>query len=46
MIHAQPVVFRANIENVTDEAYWSSAQGGYLVQGRPLTAKLSVAIDF
>ncbi|RKQ73518.1 TonB-dependent receptor [Oceanibaculum indicum] len=46
MIREQPVVFRANIENVTDEAYWSSAQGGYLVQGRPLTAKFSVAVDF
>jgi iron complex outermembrane recepter protein len=40
------VVFRANIENVTNEAYWASTHGGYLTQGVPLTAKLSVSVDF
>lgn len=40
------VVFRANVENVTNEAYWASANGGYLTQGVPLTAKLSVSVDF
>ncbi|SMF48163.1 iron complex outermembrane recepter protein [Tistlia consotensis] len=41
-----PVAFLANIENVTDNAYWASANGGYLTQGAPLTAKLSVSLDF
>lgn len=40
------IVFRANVENVTNQAYWASANGGYLVQGVPLTAKLSVSVDF
>lgn len=45
-IEGRDVVFRANVENITDEAYWASAQGGYLTQGNPLTAKVSVALDF
>lgn len=40
------VVVRANVENVSNENYWASAFGGYLVQGNPLTAKLSVGVDF
>ncbi len=45
-VDQRPVMIRANIENVTNEAYWASANGGYLTQGRPLTAKLSVGVDF
>ncbi|GAB3446610.1 TonB-dependent siderophore receptor [Insolitispirillum peregrinum] len=45
-INSLPVAFRANIENLTDESYWASANGGYLTLGNPLTAKLSVAVDF
>ncbi len=45
-IENRMVVFRANVENVTNEAYWASANGGYLLQGLPLTAKLSVSVDF
>ncbi|MBU0725299.1 MAG: TonB-dependent siderophore receptor [Alphaproteobacteria bacterium] len=45
-IDNRPVVFRFNIENLTDEAYWASAHGGYLTLGAPLTAKLSVGVDF
>lgn len=42
----QDVTFRANIENVTNNAYWASVQGGYLTQGAPLTGKLSVSTNF
>lgn len=45
-IEERPVSFNLNIENVTDEAYWASAMGGYINQGKPLTAKLSVTADF
>ncbi len=45
-IEGQDLTFRANIENVTNNAYWASAQGGYLTQGAPLTAKLSVSANF
>jgi iron complex outermembrane receptor protein len=45
-IDNRPIVLRANIENVTNEAYWASANGGYLLQGYPLTAKLSASVDF
>ena len=45
-IGERDVAFILNVENVTDLDYWASAQGGYLTQGRPLTAKLSVSVDF
>lgn len=45
-ISGRDVAFILNVENVTDLDYWASAQGGYLTQGRPLTAKLSVSVDF
>lgn len=45
-IQNRPVTFRAAVENVADKAYWSSASGGYLTQGAPLTAKLSMSADF
>jgi iron complex outermembrane receptor protein len=45
-VHQQPVTFRLFVENVTDLAYWASANGGYLTQGRPLTARLSATVDF
>jgi iron complex outermembrane receptor protein len=40
------VVWRLGVDNVTNKAYWSSANGGYLIQGAPRTMKLSVAVDF
>ncbi|MES1939697.1 TonB-dependent siderophore receptor [Salinisphaera sp. T5B8] len=40
------VTWRARVENVADENYWASAQGGYLVQGEPRTFKLSATVDF
>ncbi|WP_157831850.1 TonB-dependent receptor [Thalassospira marina] len=41
-----PVTMRANVENVTNNDYWASANGGYLTMGAPLTAKLSLTVDF
>lgn len=41
-----PVTFNFFIENVTDESYWASANGGILTMGDPLTAKFSVSTEF
>jgi iron complex outermembrane receptor protein len=41
-----PITFRAGVDNVTNERYWASALGGYLVQGLPRTFKLSATVDF
>lgn len=42
------LVWRANVENVTNENYWSSVDdsGTYLYQGDPRSLKLSMSIDF
>lgn len=40
------VTFNALVENVADENYWASANGGYLTQGNPRTFKLSATVDF
>ena len=40
-----PVTVRFGINNVTDTSYWSSAFGGYLLQGAPRTYKLSLSVD-
>lgn len=40
------IIWRAGIENVTNEKYWASATGGYLTQGDPREAKLSMTVDF
>ncbi|OZI61676.1 TonB-dependent siderophore receptor [Bordetella genomosp. 11] len=45
-IERHDVVWRLGVENVTNKRYWSSANGGYLIQGDPRTVKLSVAVDF
>ena len=45
-VHDYPVTIRANIENIADNDYWASANGGYLTMGAPLTAKLSLTADF
>ena len=41
----KPVVLRANIENVTDKAYWLTA-GTYVTVGAPRTLMLSASVDF
>lgn len=40
------IVWRAGVENVTNERYWSSANGGYLTQGDPREVKVSMTVDF
>ncbi|WP_411704478.1 TonB-dependent receptor [Edaphovirga cremea] len=42
------LVWRANVENVTNENYWSSVEetGTYIAQGNPRELKLSVGVDF
>lgn len=44
----QTLVWRVNVENVTNEKYWSSVNdsGVYLYQGDPRSLKLSMSIDF
>lgn len=46
-IAGKSVIFRANVENVLDNDYWSGvASFGTLSQGAPLTARLSATVDF
>jgi iron complex outermembrane receptor protein len=40
------VTFNALRENVADNNYWASANGGYLTQGAPRTFKLAATVDF
>lgn len=44
-VAGKPVVLRANLENVTDKAYWVTATG-YATVGAPRTLMLSAAVDF
>lgn len=37
---------RGAVENLANKAYWSSAYGGYLVQGDPRTFKVSMTVDY
>ncbi|MET1115169.1 MAG: TonB-dependent siderophore receptor, partial [Comamonas sp.] len=41
----QPVVLRANLENIADKAYWVTA-AGYATVGAPRTLMLSAQVDF
>ncbi|QAY76324.1 TonB-dependent siderophore receptor [Sphingosinicella sp. BN140058] len=41
-----PVTLRLSAENVTNEGYWASAFGGYLLQGQPRTLRSSVTFEF
>lgn len=40
------IIWRVGVENVTNEKYWASAEGGYLTQGDPREAKVSMTVDF
>ncbi|MBT9430568.1 TonB-dependent receptor domain-containing protein, partial [Candidatus Symbiopectobacterium endolongispinus] len=42
------LVWRANVENVTNEKYWASVDdtGTYVTQGDPRSLRLSVSVDF
>jgi len=43
-VAGKPVVFRANLENVADKAYWVTSN--YVTVGAPRTLMLSAQIDF
>ncbi|BAN48155.1 TonB-dependent receptor [Metapseudomonas resinovorans] len=45
-LEQRDLTLRANLENVADEGYWESTNGGYLTQGAPRTFKLSATLDF
>lgn len=42
------ITLRANVENIANKAYWSSAStsSNYLTQGEPRTLKVSATVDF
>lgn len=42
----KPLTLRANVENLFDRNYRSSATGGYLTLGAPRTVLLSASMDF
>ena len=43
-VAGKPVVFRANLENVSDKNYWVISN--YVTVGAPRTLMLSAAVDF
>lgn len=46
-INGAPVTLRANVDNLTDEAYWvTQAGGGRLTQGTPRTMKIGLQMEF
>jgi len=45
-VEQKDVTLRVNVENVANENYWASANGGYLSQGEPRTVKFSGTVDF
>jgi iron complex outermembrane receptor protein len=45
-VQEKDVTLRFGVENIANKSYWESAQGGYLTQGEPRSAKLSGTIDF
>ncbi|RBO84664.1 TonB-dependent receptor [Marinomonas aquiplantarum] len=48
-IGQQPVTWRLNITNLTNESYWASSKEGftnYLTQGNPREIKLSLSTEF
>ncbi|WP_322068516.1 TonB-dependent receptor [Paraburkholderia bannensis] len=45
-IFGRDTTFRADVLNLTNKAYWSSATGGYLTMGAPRTVLFSMTTDF
>lgn len=41
-----PVTLRVSAENVDNRRYWTSAFGGYLLQGQPRTVKASITVEY
>ncbi|EZP68510.1 TonB-dependent receptor-like protein [Novosphingobium resinovorum] len=46
VIGEHPVTFRMSAENIANRRYWSSAFGGYLLQGSPRTVKASMTFEY
>jgi len=44
--NGKPVVMRAIVENLFDDAYWQNATRGFLAVGAPRTFILSATVDF
>ena len=44
--NGKPIVIRANIENVFNEAYWASAYSGVITLAAPRTYLLSTTFNF
>jgi len=45
-VFGKQTTFRANVLNVANKSYWSSAIGGYLTQAAPRTFLMSVTTNF
>jgi iron complex outermembrane receptor protein len=41
-----PVTLRVSAENIDNRRYWTSAFGGYLLQGQPRTVKASITVEY
>lgn len=41
-----PITLRVSAENIDNRRYWTSAFGGYLLQGQPRTVKASVTVEY
>ncbi|MCC2975928.1 TonB-dependent receptor [Sphingomonas sp. PL-96] len=41
-----PLTLRVSAENIDNRRYWTSAFGGYLLQGQPRTVKASVTVEY
>ncbi len=47
VVQSRPIDLNLQVENVTNKGYWASANSaGFVSQGRPLTARLSVSTEF
>lgn len=41
-----PITLRVSAENIDNRRYWTSAFGGYLLQGQPRTVKASITVEY
>jgi len=45
LVERKPTTLRLGVENLANRRYWSSAYGGYLLEGMPRTFRFSVTMD-
>ncbi|MDY7547465.1 TonB-dependent receptor [Glaciimonas sp. CA11.2] len=45
-VGGKDVVFRANLDNLTNEKYWLGSWNGFLIQGAPRTLRASAEFNF